>query len=215
MANTTLSAVLTGDLVASRKATHAQAEHAMATLSQAATAFGGEWTMDLRFTRFRGDGWQIHLADPSLGLDAALYMIARLRSADVAVETRLSVGVGAVTTTGTTDLADADGPAFHISGDHLEQIGKRRRMIVAGAGIGPFQAAVFDLIDFISAGWSQAQAEAVAMAMSDRYPTQDYIAAKLGVTRQAVQSRLASAGYAYLQEALHAFRTYDFGDAAP
>ncbi|WP_425050217.1 hypothetical protein [Psychromarinibacter sp. S121] len=214
MAATPLSAVLTGDLVASRKASRAQAERAMAALSEAARDFGTSRKMDLRFTRFRGDGWQVYLSDPTYALDAALYLITRLRGEATEVETRLSAGIGPVVTTGTNDLSDADGDAFYISGDHLEIIGKRQRMVVAGKGIGPFQAAVFELVDHISAGWSPAQAEAVAMAMTERYATQDDIAEVLGITRQAVQSRLAAAGYAFLHDALHAFRTYDFGEAA-
>lgn len=207
-----LHAVLTGDLVASRSSGSTPVAAAMDTLARAATEFCKDHDLPgPRFTRFRGDGWQILLTRPGLALDAALFLLARLRAADLDIETRIAIGVGTVDTPGTRDLSDADGPAFHVAGDLLDQIGRRRRLTIGGAGIGPWQIAALDLVDHLSLAWSAPQAEAVALALAPAGPTHDVIATGLGITRQAVQSRLSGAGFGYLDSSLAAFRAHDFG----
>ena len=76
------AAVLTGDLIASTHADPTVTEHAVADLASAAADIA-KWTdADTRFTRFRGDGWQIVLtAQTVLALRAAVYMIARSEGA--------------------------------------------------------------------------------------------------------------------------------------
>ena len=65
------AAILTGDLIGSTDAPANALERAMDAL--AATARGiSDWTpwsdAGTRFTRFRGDGWQAHVADPGLAV---------------------------------------------------------------------------------------------------------------------------------------------------
>ncbi|SLN54004.1 hypothetical protein [Roseisalinus antarcticus] len=203
-------AVLTGDLIASRTAGTAAVEAAMGALQSCARDLGDELGADLRFTRFRGDGWQLHLTDTSRVLDVMLALVAGLRVAETGLGTRIAAGLGPVETLGTADLSDATGEAFFVSGDLLERIGVRRRLAIGGAGIGPWQVAVVDLLDHIAFGWSAAQAEAVALAATPARPTQDEISGRLGITRQAVQARLAAAGEAHLQTALRSFRAHDY-----
>lgn len=197
--------VLTGDLVASRKAGRPEVDAAMQALSDAAADFGRDHGHDLRFTRFRGDGWQVLVPDANLALEATLFLAARLRATGGQIDTRISIGIGPVDTPGSRDLSDASGPAFFTSGDHLEKIGRRQRLHIAGVDVGPWHVAVIDLLDHILAGWSAPQAEAVALALRSDAPTQDDIAAELGITRQAVQSRLAGAGFSFLDSAREAF----------
>ncbi len=204
-----LSAVLTGDLVASRKAAPATNDRAMQVLETAAQEFGSASDTDLRFTRFRGDGWQVLVRDPQLVLDAVLYFHASLRAAKPDIDTRISAGIGTMGFPGTRDLSDAAGTAFFASGDNLDNT-KKRRFIIGGQGIGIWQNATFLLVEQIAMGWTTAQAQAVALMLIGDF-TQEDIATRIGVTRQAIQLRLASAGFSALHEARHAFRTYDFG----
>ncbi|MDJ0629898.1 MAG: hypothetical protein QNJ44_16690 [Rhodobacter sp.] len=182
----------------------------MDRLRQAAEDYGQEWTMDLRFTRFRGDGWQVYLKKPLYVLDATIYFLAWLRAADLDIETRISVGIGPVDSTGTADLSDASGRAFFVSGDHLDRIPKRRRLVIAGDGIGIWQTSIFDLVEHQTAGWTAAQAEAVALALLHASATHEDLSDRLGITRQAVQSRLAAAGWSALTNPLGAFRGHEF-----
>lgn len=205
-----IQAVLTGDIIKSRGADSATIDAAFDALRNAAADFGNEWGTDLRFTRYRGDGWQVVLPQAGLVLDAILFLVARLRAKVPAIKTRISAGIGAVASIGTADLSDATGPAFFISGDHIETMSRKRKLAIAGSGIGAAQVAIIDLAEFISAGWTAAQAEAVALSLQKQFANHESIADALCITRQAVQSRLASAGLSYFDTALYAMRNHDF-----
>ena len=212
MAN--IRAVLTGDLIKSRASDDATIDAAIEVLRAAAADFGQAWGQDLRFTRHRGDGWQVVVSDAGLVLDALLFFVARLRARLPAIETRISAGIGAVASIGTADLADASGPAFFISGDLIETMSRKRKLAIAGSGIGAAQVAIVDLAEHIMAGWTPAQAEAVALSLQMRSSHHETIAAAVGITRQAAQSRLAGAGWSYFDNALAAMRIHDYSTQA-
>ena len=210
MHNSAICAAITGDLIRSRQADTAAVSQTFEILSDAATAFGAARGLELRFTRYRGDGWQIVLSKPGLLLDAALYIIARLKAGQTGIATRLSIGVGPVETLGTRGLADATGPAFFVSGDQLDAMGRNRMIALTGQGIGAAQVAIIDLAEWIASGWTATQAEAVAKYLEGHLMRHEDIAEKLGITRQAVQSRLSGAGLSYFDNALYALRNHDF-----
>ena len=214
MQNLPVCAVLTGDLTRSRQADRAAVEQTFDILKDAATLFGAAWGLDLRFTRYRGDGWQVVLCKPGLLLDAALYFIARLKAGRVGISTHLSIGVGPVETLGSRDLSDATGPAFFASGDHLETMGRHRMIALTGQGIGAAQVAIIDLAEWIASGWTDTQAEAVAIYLEGHQMRHEDIAQRLGVTRQAIQSRLSGAGLSSFDNALYAMRNHDFAVSA-
>ena len=215
MANhTPIIAVLTGDLVRSREAETETVDRAMRILAAIADDLTDIAGADTRFTRFRGDGWQLVLREPRAVLRACLVIVAKLRASGLGVDTRVSVGLGRQSSIGTANLSDATGPAFFISGHHLDSAPKRRRLLIAGGGERDqtWQTALFDLIEHQVSSWTQLQAEAVAIALSDgqKTMTQADIARDLTVTRQAVQIRLSGAGYWALENALAAFESFDW-----
>ena len=108
----------------------------MDVLADAAREISG-WTpgADTRFTRYRGDGWQMHLAEPGLALRAALVLAARLRAADTGLATRAAIGIGRIEDLGTASLADARGPAFEASGHALDRMRYGRRLAIDGEGV--------------------------------------------------------------------------------
>lgn len=207
-------AVLTGDLVASQVAGATKVEAAMQRLETTARDLSNLVDHDTRFTRFRGDGWQIGLLRPGWLLRSCLILLADLRAAGIGIETRISVGIGQSESLGTTNLSDASGSAFFVSGNHLDVMPKNRRLFIAG-GRAPdqvWQAAIFDLVEWLSSNWTQAQAEAIAMALRPDVGTHQVMADQLGITRQAIQARLASAGFAALTNALAAFEGTNWED---
>ena len=207
-------AVLTGDLIRSRQSDRGRVDAAIDVLATSAADFGRTWTFDPRFTRFRGDGWQILLPDPVHVLDACLYLSARLKAAHPSLQTRISAGVGEAVVPPDGDLSAATGSAFFVSGDHLDTMPRRRRLVMAGAGIGAWQNAVVMLADWMIGTWSGPQAEAVALTLLGN-DTNEQMARRLGITRQAFEARLNGAGFLALGEALRAFRTHDYGDPRP
>lgn len=203
-------AVLTGDLIKSRHSKTAAIEQTFSILHNAAHQFGWAWDQDVRFTRYRGDGWQIVLTNPGLLLDAALYIIASLKAGQTNIATRISIGVGAVETLGTSDLTDATGPAFFVSGDQLNAMKRGRMLALAGQGVAAEQTAILDLAEWTASGWTASQAEAIAIHLVEKFLRHEDIAERLGVTRQAVQNRLAGAGLSYFDNALYAMRNHTF-----
>ena len=210
-----IAAVLTGDLIASTKASPSATDRAMDALSTAARRLSYEtehdtlFTRETRFTRYRGDGWQIYLDAPNPVLRACLLLIASLRASDCGLSTRISAGMGTVTQLGRSGLSDASGDAFTISGHGLDGMPRSKRLIIHGSKrLMNWHTAIFDLADSQSRRWSREQAEAIALDLDPECPpTQAEMAERLGITRQALQARLSGAGRNFLSAALYAFES--------
>ena len=192
-----LAAVLTGDLVASTAASPADVDrlmHRLDTAAQdAARALGAD---DPRFTRFRGDGWQIVVSPAPLYLRITAVLLSGLRLFDIGIGTRIGIGIGAVDRLGTRDLSDASGPAFTWSGHALDSLPGTDRLAIAGLpapGLA-WHAAALDTLAHFSARWSREQAEALLHRLLAETRPLQHIAADLGITRQALSARLAVAG---------------------
>ena len=212
-----INAILTGDLVGSRGQDAAAVDESLAALRDGARALGEKHGFDPRFTRHRGDGWHMALPDPHQALDACLSLAAALRAADTALETRIAVGIGAVTHWGSKDLSDASGQAFEVSGDLLDQMtrhGQSEQMMIAGQGITRWPQATLALADHVARGWTKGQAEAVAMVLLDTdRDTNEKRAQALGISRQAFDARLHGSGLGAMERALDAFRSHCFDPA--
>lgn len=196
-------AVLTGDLVGSTKA----GDHALRTSMIVASSVAREiglWPtqQDTRFTRSRGDGWQMVLTNPAESLRAAIEMQARLRADPEGLATRISIGIGAIESLGTDDLSDASGPAFVTSGQGLDKLARTHRMTVQGASQTPLRQAILVLADEIARRWTREQAEALALAIHPTNPTLETMANLLQISKQAVNYRLIGAGLRPFRAAL-------------
>ncbi|GAB4382658.1 hypothetical protein [Albidovulum sp.] len=212
-------AVLTGDLVGSTSAGRARVDAAMAEV-EAAARTAATWCGDAaRFTRFRGDGWQFLLADPTLALWAAVQVLARLAARPEAVATRIGIGIGAIDSAGSADLRDAAGSAFVHSGRALDGMSRRERLRIAGdaGAVTGADRAICLLLDERLQRWSRQQAEAAALYLRPDPPAgsaparpdpprQAGIAGALGITPQAANQRLHGAGAVAIREALAAHR---------
>lgn len=210
------AAILTGDLIGSTRADPADLEAAIDLLAATAEEIAA-WMPDApgpRFTRYRGDGWQLHVAVPALALRALLFLIARLRAADIGLGTRAAIGIGEAASLGTDSLADARGPAFEASGRALDAIGRTRRLAIEGEGVTPWQRIIVDLLDERTARWTRPQAEAMHLALALRpdEPTLAEMAATLDITAQAVNYRLTGAGAPAIRRTLRSWEEV-FGDA--
>ena len=207
-----LNAVITGDLVNSTRQGAAETDRAMGVLARMAKALSDMTGADTRFTRHRGDGWQIYLATPGLALRSALVMATGLRADGLGIETRQAIGVGRVDRLPdpAVGLGAALGAGFTISGQSLDAMAKADRLCLATPNRAPFQQALIGLIAWQMGRWSREQAEAVNLAL--RHPSQPTLAmaAQLGITRQALEARLTSAGFRALSPALLAFEAHDW-----
>ncbi|MCU0827986.1 MAG: hypothetical protein MUE52_11385 [Tabrizicola sp.] len=197
-------AVLTGDLVGSSKHPAEMIDAAMQAIRDTAFTIGG-WhspPQDTRFTRFRGDGWQIVLADPAFALRAAVVIQARQIALDM--ESRIFIGVGSADNLGTGTLADASGEAFARSGQGLDKMGENWRLGIDGDTVRVEDQLVADLLGERMGRWTSAQAEAAAMQLATpaRITTLHEIGKALRISPQAVNDRVRGAGCATIASVL-------------
>ncbi len=193
--------VLTGDIVESSdlevEALEATLE-AVALASRDVRAWPGvsQWG----FARRGGDAWQLAFDAPALGLRAALYITACLRRLGKTRATRIALAVGPGQMPGKNPNT-AHGAGFTASGRLLEKLPSGRYLDDAGGGA---SAAAARLADHIAQGWTPAQARAMAEQLPPASGPRSEAAARLGITRQAVDQALWAAGYPAIEAALEA-----------
>lgn len=200
-------AILTGDLIRSTAASPAAVEATMTIIRDCAKQLGPRTD----FTRFRGDGWQVRLLQPGDCLRACLLILARLRADTVALGCRIAVGIGEEYPTDARDLSTAMGPAFTASGRALDRM-KPDRILALGdlPDPDPFRQLAFTVAGELASRWSHSQAEAMALKLdpdrpADERRSNETIARRLGITRQAVDARLKAADYPLLDEMIQTF----------
>lgn len=204
-----IQAVLTGDLVASTEATPGIVDRSMGILAAAAAEIAawpvGEnsYVGNTRFTRYRGDGWQILVSVGAFGLRAALLTYARLAGDATLLPTRVAVGLATVDDVPGADLSDAHGAAFALSGHALDQMDRSTRLKIAGHRVSPLLAAFLGLLDDRVAAWTPEQAQAIALVLPPHAPTQTTIARQLGISPQALSYRLTGARWPTIRRILH------------
>ncbi len=210
-----LVAVLTGDLVGSTKLGRAQVDATMDLLADEAQRQDAPWHWPIvgtRFTRFRGDGWQMLVRQPHLALRHALFLMACIRARPGTIPTRIAIGIGRISYEGTDSLSDAAGDAFVTSGRCLDSMGadERLRMLGADSGdddaatasVAPAEKAAIVLLNERISRWTPEQAEAAALYLHPDDPTLKDLAHALGITPQAVGYRVRGAGAPAIREAL-------------
>lgn len=204
-----IQAVLTGDLVASTEASPRAINKSMEFLASASRDIAA-WQIAensvvgvTHFTRFRGDGWQILVSAGAFGLRAALLTYATLAAKSALPDTRIAVGLSTVDEVPGSDLSDASGAAFEVSGRALLRMERGERLVVAGNRITPLRAAFIALLDDRITGWTVEQAQAMVLALPPNAPTQTTMAESLGISPQALSYRLAGARWPTIRRILH------------
>ena len=200
-----IAAVLTGDLIGSTEVEATITDLAMQALSGATESLARLTASETRFARFRGDGWQVYLADPAFVLRAVLILLGSLRATG-GLATRLSVAVGPVDRLGPAGLADATGAAFTLSGRNLDKMLSIKTFTYAEPGrVSHWPSAVMNLAAWQAQQWTREQAEAAVLALDLPRLTDQALATQLAITRQAFQSRLKGTGLMAMSNALLAF----------
>ncbi|MGB3177136.1 MAG: hypothetical protein WBH14_07760 [Albidovulum sp.] len=200
------AAILTGDLIGSTKLDPALTDRAMAVLEGAAASLP-DWpqTTNPQFTRFRGDGWQALVYPTKYALRAILFLKASLAAADTGLSTRVAIGLGQISDTGSGGLGGAHGSAFKASGRALDAMKRGEDMVIDGAGASGLHKAIVALVAAKARRWSREQAEAMCHALPPAAPTLATIATQIGISQQAVSYRLKAAGHNEIDEALKAW----------
>lgn len=203
------AAVLAGDLIGSTQFKSEKVDEAL-DLVRAVALDHFETTFDLapNFTRFRGDGWQFAISHWPSALRLAIQIMAGLKGSADLPQTRVSIGIGAITSLGTQTLADASGEAFISSGRGLDWLERNGRCLsIAGPGIGSFHQIAVELFEMRLNLWTKEQAEAAALYLRQTRTTGRDIAEKLKISPQAVSYRLKGADAQRLAELVYNWET--------
>lgn len=197
------SAVLTGDLVNSSMAGPAATSRA---LKQIETTLAQVEAWDNSgpglFTRTRGDGWQFVVQNQIYTLRTSLMVFADLHAARDLPQTRIAIGMDGIDRVEGSDLSAATGPAFVVSGQYLDALNRTDRFAIGGATATPLHRAVITLVEDRISRWTPEQAEATALYLAPTDPTLKDIAKTLGISTQAVHSRIKGAGAQALRRAV-------------
>ena len=196
--------ILTGDIVSSSGLSASDLDatlQAAREVAQQVQVWPG--VAQCGFARRGGDAWQLAFDVAPLGLRAAIYLHASLRRLHKARASRIAIAEGAGQMPG-QDPNAAHGAGFTASGRALE--GMQSALLFDHAAGGPKAAAV-RLAGHIAQGWTQAQARAVAEQVQPQAGPRAEAAARLGITRQAVDQALWAAGFPVLEAALNAWES--------
>lgn len=210
-------AVLTGDIVSSTSLSKDARSRLPDVLRQVGQgvrehfADAGPSAIDV----FRGDSWQLVLAQPAAALRVTLYLQSRLHSLseDEPLTSRTAIGIGSVDFLSPEAVSEGDGTAFRLSGKALEEMDRHRRLAIQidDDGASCECAAlpiILTLIDALTKRWTAKQALAVSGAL--RALRQEQIGSEwhpAPITQQAIAQHLESAGWNAVDEAVTHFES--------
>ena len=181
-------AVLTGDLVKSSELSAEELDEVRSSFLSAADE-ARKWKRGLIKGKpefFRGDAWQMVVADPAWALRVGLF----LRATTIGfhkVDTRLVIAMGTVEKINTRRISLSTGEAFKRSGEGLDGLGKKTHMAILLPPESGFFAGwmnvVAKLTDSLVKSWTKRQAEIVRLALLPEGLTQQEIAERVELYR--------------------------------
>ncbi|MFB6098920.1 MAG: hypothetical protein ABEK84_07405 [Salinibacter sp.] len=212
-----LHAVATGDVIGSSELSMDERRHLPERLRRAYAAAreAAPDALPHDLAILGGDGWQCYVEDPSQALPRVLHFWTHL-CAD-GLRSRFAVAVDTVDFISDGNLNESDGAAFRQSGRALETLDDDHWTVCvlpASASITSSLAAdsVFELVDLLLHGWTEAQAQAVAGMLqgvgTERSVTQQAVADAWSpdpITRQSVNRHLQRAKWSRLERTASLF----------
>ncbi|WP_344847495.1 hypothetical protein [Celeribacter arenosi] len=194
-------AVLTGDLVGSTKLGAQKIERAFAALENCARLQEAWMGAPLHFTRHRGDGWQVALAEPKYALRSGLAFRAALKALGPEFDSYIGIAQGTVTGDIATDLNDATEEVFQASGRSLEAAKSSKHRLKYNKGGAHEGMAI--LLGRVSGEWTANQAATILYALPPNSSVNSsQIARELDKSRQSVSKTLEAAWVDEVRDAL-------------
>ncbi|KAA0013903.1 hypothetical protein F0A17_05860 [Billgrantia pellis] len=196
-------AVLTGDLVDSRKASDPKRLFQVldTALEAICDRFGGQGE------RYRGDGFQIALPDPVAALPAAVLLRAALvrhSEEHQRWDARIAVAIGEDRWQPEQRVTEANGEVFVRSGQALDAMSAGSSHLclsLAEASGNECLALLTRFVDDLIDGWSRYSAETVYLSLWHE-ESQQALAKRLGISQPSVHKRLRAARWSLLDEYL-------------
>ena len=185
-----ITSIITGDIINSRKSS--RPEVWLTTLKEILNLYGTEpenWEI------YRGDSFQLEIAEPQESLFAALLLKANIKQIKN-LNVRMAIGIGEKTYTA-EKITESNGPVFFNSGTCYE--GLKARTLAIKSPWPEIDNQINMLIDLASLtmdSWGTATAKIVKMAMMNPHKTQKELARMLNKKSQStISDGLKRAGY--------------------
>ncbi len=187
--------VITGDIISSRN---------MATnvwqpvLKEELTKFGkSPKTWDI----YRGDSFQLEIAEPATALINAIKIKAALKSKGK-VDIRMSIGLGEKTHN-EAKITESNGSAFINSGDKFELLKKEKQNLAIKSDSPKFDREInlyLKLCLITMDRWTENSAEIVNLAIENPNKSQEELGQMIGIKQTAVSLRLNRAHFVEILE---------------
>lgn len=197
-----IRAVLTGDIVNSSRLSAPEEKLLLKALNKVLDPY--------RYEYFRGDSFQVYMADPRSALKVALQCRAIAINFTEDPESkpydvRISIGIGTVHPP-VKKLSTAKGEAFIISGRHLDEISKTNIRLIIITGNEMANVGLKILADYINSIYDQMtarQAEVISRLLAGN--TQQSISEELNKSKSTVHQLTVSGRWAEIEYLLQQF----------
>lgn len=209
--------VLTGDLVRSTRLPVEDLERMRAALPEILLTFERQFPGSVRGQAefFRGDSWQVLMQRPERSLRMAMVITAWWKSR-FGTDTRLAIGLGAVTHVVEDKISLSAGEAFVLSGRALD--GMTGFFNVTGVLPGHVGALTdwlpltLHLCGQFARGWTRRQAEIVTSMLLDPDGNVETTANALtpSISRQAAYKSLQAANWRAVADTIKVFEATDW-----
>ncbi len=188
-----MTSVITGDIIKSERISDPTLW--LDTLKSALTYLtknSDNWEL------FRGDSFQIEIADITNSFEAAIYIKAALKS-HKSLDARMALGIGNKSFTG-KNITESNGEVFQFSGETLEQLKKEKvtfKIKTPNPKLDVELNLYFKLAFTIMDNWTSNAAEIVKLHLENPNMTQAALGKTIGITQNTVSERQKRA---YLNE---------------
>ncbi len=213
-----LKSVITGDIVASTDLSGSQRQelpdHIRKAYRRSGELFPEALPYDIDI--FRGDSIQIYVEDPTVALPIAVQFRACMKFT-AGVETRMALATDTVEFLKVTNISESDGKVFRRSGRALNELEDDHLICLAPVDVDDQYQLSLDviavLIDHLATGWTQAQAQAIALMIESLYQEneahQKYVRemwSPMTISQQAVSKHLQSAAWKLVEKSFDWYR---------
>lgn len=203
-----LKAVITGDLIKSRKIAAEDFDEIRYRLEQVLTYLADKYGAE--YDVYRGDSFQVIFPSMDYSIKSALLIRLALKSVQTSgqkFDARTSIGLGTVGTQ-RTKLRSSTGEAFNLSGIGLDQL--KGQNIGVFTNSKEFQTRIDLLIKFVDAkigDLTQVQIQALYEYLVDKNNSHDAIAKRLNKSRVNTTKLLNMANYQLFDEFIDLFES--------
>ncbi|MBX5438177.1 MAG: transcriptional regulator [Thermoflavifilum sp.] len=194
-------AVITGDIVHSRKLSPASWMKALKEALSRAGSSPKDWEI------FRGDSFQLMLNQPERAFWMATYIKASVKMCKH-IDVRMAIGLGEAAYLGER-ITESNGTAFSFSGSRFERLQKEKLLLAIQTANPEFDAEMnlyFRLCLIAMNHWTNKAAEVVKLSLEHPDASQQQLGKKLHIQQHAVSKRLKTAYFQEVMEVEKRFR---------